>query len=196
MTWLERLKALRPEGDGLAGHRQNRQNPGFVSFGSAEVAEVLTVETGDASVGEADEAARESVKERAAITESDGGLIREEAERLAGMAAYEPQGRIRIRWRGEGLDLGDLRPCLWCRNLTRSGRCLAAWRGDLRAARDWDPTFPGQPSRCIGYLPPHDDPDQRPGHERWPELIASQARQHPEAVGSAATASTSQTEVP
>lgn len=138
----------------------------------------------------------DAFEERAAIMEYDGGLIREEAERLAGMVAYEPQGRIRSRWRGDGLDLGDLRPCLWCRNLTRSGRCLAAWRGDLRASRDWEPTFPGQPSRCVGYLPPHDDPDQRPGHERWPELIASQARQHPEAEGSAATASASQTEVP
>jgi hypothetical protein len=71
---------------------------------------------------------------------------------------------------------GDLRPCLLCRNLTRSGRCMAAWRGELRAARDWGPTFPGQPQRCIGYDPKADDPDQRPGRERWPEMIAGQAR--------------------
>ena len=195
MTWLERLKALRREANELPGHRQNRQNPGFVSFGSADVAEVLTDEAGDASVGEADEAAHEAVKERAAIMEYDGGLFREDAERLAGMAASEPQGRVRSRWRGEGLDLGDLRPCLWCRNLTRSGRCLAAWRGDLKASREWGPTFPGQPSRCIGYLPSHDDPDQRPGHVRWPELMASQARQHPEAAGSAVTKSMLRSEV-
>ena len=100
MTWLERLKALRREANELPGHRQNRQNPGFVSFGSADVAEVLTDEAGDASVGEADEAAHEAVKERAAIMEYDGGLFREDAERLAGMAASEPQGRIRSRWRG------------------------------------------------------------------------------------------------
>ena len=196
MTWLERLKALRPKGNGLPGHRQNRQNRGFVSFDSAQVVEVLTGETGDASMGEADEAAHEAVKERAAIMEYDGGLTRDEAEQLAGLAASEPQGRMRSRWRGEGLDLGDLRPCLWCRNLTRTGRCHAAWRGDLRASTDWEPTFPGQPSRCIGYLPPHDDPDQRPGHERWPELMASQARQHPEVVRLAATTSAAQLEVP
>ena len=141
------------------------------------------------------EAERGAFEERAAIMEFDGGLIREEAERLAGIAASEPQGRIRSHWRGEVLDLGDLRPCLWCRNLTRSGRCLAAWRGDLRASRDWEPTFPGQPSRCIGYLPSHDDPDQRPGHVRWPELMASQARQHPEAAGSAVTKSMLRSEV-
>ena len=195
MTWLERLKALRPEGNGLPGHRQNRQNHGFVSFDSAQVVEVLTGETGDASMGEADEAAHEAVKERAAIMEYDGGLTRDEAEQLAGMAASEPQSRMRSRWRGEGLDLGDLRPCLWCRNLTRSGRCLAAWRGDLRASRDWEPTFPGQPSRCIGYLPSHDDPDQRPGHVRWPELMASQGRESPEAAGSAETISMLRSEV-
>ena len=41
-----------------------------------------------------------------------------------------------------GSEWGDLRPCLWCRNLARSGRCLAAWRGELQASRDWGPTFP------------------------------------------------------
>lgn len=67
-------------------------------------------------------------------------------------------------------DWGDTRPCTLCRNLTKSGRCLAAWRGELRAARDWGPTYPGQPHRCIGYLPKPDDPDQTSGRERWPEF--------------------------
>jgi hypothetical protein len=70
---------------------------------------------------------------------------------------------------------GDLRPCLWCQNLTPTGRCLAAWRGELRAARDYTPTFPGQPRRCIGYDPEVDDPDRSSGRERWPELVESQA---------------------
>jgi hypothetical protein len=65
---------------------------------------------------------------------------------------------------------GDLRPCLLCRNLSPGGRCLAAWRGELRAARDWGPTFPGQPKRCIAYDPTADDPDQRHGRQRWPDL--------------------------
>jgi len=116
---------------------------------------------------------RERFEERAAIMEHDGAMTRAEAERAAGLARQDP---VPVRWRGAGLDLGDLRPCLWCRNLTRSGRCLAAWRGELRASRDYSPTFPGQPQRCIGYSPPADDPDQRPGRERWPEMVSWQAR--------------------
>ncbi len=121
---------------------------------------------------------REAFEERAAIMEFDGGLSRAEAERHAvrpHTVAPAPPTAGRP-WRGEGLDLDDLRPCLWCRNLARSGRCLAAWRGELRAARDWEPTFPDQPQRCIGYSPAADDQDQRPGRERWPELIRWQAR--------------------
>lgn len=71
---------------------------------------------------------------------------------------------------------GDLRPCTRCRNLARSGLCLSAARGELRCARDYEPTIPRQPRRCIGYLPTEGDPDPRPGRERWPELIESQRR--------------------
>jgi hypothetical protein len=126
--------------------------------------------------------AREAFEERAAIMEFDGELTRAEAEALAAVPVARQSGPSMaatdqsLRWRGEGLDLGDLRPCLWCRNLTRSGRCMAAWRGELRVARDWGPTFPDQPQRCIGYSPQADDPDQRPGRERWPEMITWQAR--------------------
>ena len=76
--------------------------------------------------------AGEAFEERAAIMEFDGGMTRAEAERLAG-------GKDRkASWRGEGLDLDDLRPCLWCRNLAlaRGGLCLAAERHELRAYRD------------------------------------------------------------
>lgn len=120
------------------------------------------------------EAEREAAEERAAIMEYEGGLSRAEAEQAAGLVNHDPEP---VRWRGAGLDLDDLRPCLWCRNLSRGGRCLAAWRGELRAARDYAPTFPGQPRRCIGYAPPDDDPDQRPGRERWPEMVEWQAPQ-------------------
>ena len=37
---------------------------------------------------------------------------------------------------------GDLRPCLVCRNLSRTGRCLAAWHGEIAAARDFFPPIP------------------------------------------------------
>ena len=165
MTWLDRLKAYSQSGSGLPRHRQNRQNPGFVSFDSPAEAQVLS--------GELDqEGAREAFEERAAIMEFDGGLSRAEAERAAGLIRPDPEP---VRWRGAGLDLGDLRPCLWCRNLSPGGRCLAAWRGELRAARDYSPTFPDLPQRCIGYRPNADDPDRTPGRERWPDLVAWQA---------------------
>ena len=178
MKWLDQLKALRQTGSALPGHRQNRQNLGFVSFGTAGVARIPPAEVAesfpgdDAGIRESD--AREAFEERAAIMEYDGGMSRADADRLAGLELDRPQERLPARWRGDGLDLGDLRPCLWCRNLTRSGRCLAAWRGELRAARDYSPTKPDLPQRCIGYLPPGDDPDQRPGRERWPELVPAQ----------------------
>lgn len=105
-------------------------------------------------------AAREAIDERAAI--GAAGLTKDDPE---------PAG-----WRGAGLDLGDLRPCIWCRDLALSGRCMAAARGELRAARDYSPPIPGQPQRCIGYSPPADDPDLRPGRERWPELVETQVR--------------------
>jgi hypothetical protein len=127
--------------------------------------------------------AREGFEERAAIMEFDGGLSRTDAEQSAAGAPDALHAQVApphpvgpIPWRGEGLDLGDLRPCLWCRNFTRSGRCLAAWRGELRVARDWVPTFPGLPQRCVGYRAPADDPDQRSGRERWPEMVSWQAR--------------------
>lgn len=125
---------------------------------------------------------REAFEERAAIMEFDGGMTRAEAERAATALMmlsdrYAPTSEVRRCTPG---DWGDLRPCTWCRNLTRSGRCLAAWRGELRASREYEPTFPGQPHRCIGYVPRDDDPERTTGRERWPELVAWQARLQPE----------------
>lgn len=120
---------------------------------------------------------REAFEERAAIMEFDGGMTRAEAERAATECLRRDASK---RTLPAELDWGDLRPCTWCRNLTRSGRCLAAWRGELRAARDYEPTFPGQPHRCIGYVPRDDDPERTTGRERWPELVAWQARLQPE----------------
>lgn len=125
---------------------------------------------------------REAFEERAAIMEFDGGMTRADAEQAAGItkvvesseSKVEPNRFTAPRWPFE--EWGDLRPCLLCRNLSPGGRCLAAWRGELRAARDYSPTFPGQPQRCIGYRPKADDPDRTPGRERWPELVAWQAR--------------------
>lgn len=61
------------------------------------------------------------------------------------------------------------RTCDQCANLARR-RCLAAWRGEIVASRDYEPVR-DIPRRCEGYAPGADDPDTRPGRERWPELI-------------------------
>lgn len=63
----------------------------------------------------------------------------------------------------------ERRTCDQCTNLNRR-RCLAAWRGEIVASRDYEPVR-DIPRRCEGYAPGADDPDTRPGRERWPELI-------------------------
>ena len=167
MSWLDRLKALDPDARGLSGYCQNRQNPGSVSFVGASEARIPSTQGATDGAGSADDAAREAFEERAAIMEFDGGLARKEAERQAA-ALLNPTVPAPRRWSFEEWD--DLRPCLLCCNLARSGRCLAAWRGEIRAARDYEPSIPAQPRRCIGYAPKADDPDQTSGMERWPEL--------------------------
>lgn len=62
----------------------------------------------------------------------------------------------------------DRRTCGRCANLNRR-RCLAAWRGEIVANRGYEPVR-DIPRRCEGYAPGADDPDARPGRERWPQL--------------------------
>lgn len=72
-----------------------------------------------------------------------------------------------------GLDyeaLGDLRPCLACANLGYRGQCRAAAQGKLPGTARLYRPVETLPRRCEGYLPSQDDPDQRPGLERWPGL--------------------------
>jgi hypothetical protein len=128
-----------------------------------------------------DDAPGEDAEERAAIMEYDGGLPRAEAERLAAGVTRQvghPKVDPEVLPRGPRSfeDWGDLRPCLLCRNLARRGRCLAAWRRELRAAADYRPTFPQQPQRCVGYVPKAEDPDQTTGRQRWPDLVDLQTR--------------------
>jgi len=63
----------------------------------------------------------------------------------------------------------DRRYCTQCVNLFVNGNCLAARRGELRQHRDMAP-MTDVPRRCVAYLPKADEPDQRPGSERWPGL--------------------------
>jgi hypothetical protein len=59
----------------------------------------------------------------------------------------------------------------WLAPTARSGLCLAAARQELRAARDYRPGMPQNPTRCVGYLAGPSDPDRRPGLERWPYYV-------------------------
>lgn len=63
----------------------------------------------------------------------------------------------------------DRRTCDRCANLA-GRRCLAAWRGEIEANRDYAPVR-DIPRRCEGYAPDADDPDTRPGRERWSQLL-------------------------
>jgi hypothetical protein len=63
----------------------------------------------------------------------------------------------------------DRRRCGQCANLTGRGLCLAARRAEIVASRNYEPVR-DIPRRCEGYAPGPDDPDRRPGRERWPGL--------------------------
>lgn len=63
----------------------------------------------------------------------------------------------------------DRRTCEQCANLI-ARRCQAAKRGEIVASRNYEP-IRDLPRRCEGYAPGADDPDRRPGRERWPGLI-------------------------
>ena len=64
----------------------------------------------------------------------------------------------------------DRRHCHECANFTSSGRCLAAWRGEIRADRTYHP-LDDLPRRCEGYSPGSSDSDRCTGRERWPNLF-------------------------
>lgn len=63
----------------------------------------------------------------------------------------------------------DRRTCDQCENLV-GHRCHSAKRGEIVASRDYAP-IPDLLRRCERYVPKANDPDQRPGADRWPGLI-------------------------
>ena len=67
----------------------------------------------------------------------------------------------------------DRRHCSTCGNLS-AGRCLAAWRGEIVAAKQYRP-IDDLPRRCEGYAPKSNDPDQRKGKQRWPGVAVGQS---------------------
>lgn len=70
--------------------------------------------------------------------------------------------------------IDNRRCCIHCTNLTQQGKCLAAFRGEILASRNFSPVR-DQPHRCVGYKPSPTDPDQRSVADRWPGLIKSDA---------------------
>jgi hypothetical protein len=63
----------------------------------------------------------------------------------------------------------DRRTCYQCLNLTGLRRS-AAKRDEMKASRNYEP-IRYMRQRCEGYLPNVDDPDRRPGRERWQNLF-------------------------
>lgn len=113
-----------------------------------------------------DDGGREAWEERAAIIEFEGGRDRRTAEALA-----TAEGRIRERATVWAARAGDgRRYCPECGNY-RERRCVTAKPGGLvSAARGYEPV-PDILRRCEGFAPLPDDPDQRPGVERFPWLM-------------------------
>ncbi len=65
---------------------------------------------------------------------------------------------------------GDRRCCSQCANLSLRRVCVIAGPVGLDSARRSHEPIRDLPRRCEGYVPKADDPDQRPGRERWPGL--------------------------
>jgi hypothetical protein len=93
----------------------------------------------------------EAFSERAAIGEFDGGLPSADAEALA--------------WRED-----DRRRCAHCLNLMINGICKAATPGGTVSARKGYQPDSAILRRCHSYRPCPDDPDRRPGRDRWPRI--------------------------
>lgn len=104
------------------------------------------------------------------IQETDSYVISEMIERCRSDPGTRDYFIPRVR------DLADTNPfpddrrnCNQCMNLSSGGRCLAALRGEIQTGKFYHP-LDNCPRRCVGYRPKSDDPDQRTGRERWPNL--------------------------
>lgn len=90
-------------------------------------------------------------------------------EKHAGGAGRPDQ--IRARKEGGTIDAGDdRRTCRQCLNYNERA-CSVARPSGVVSARRWYEPVSDILQRCPGYRPRDDDPDQRPGGERWPGLL-------------------------
>ena len=135
---------IKATGNGAAVHRWLN----VIREHKAGILAALKVGGGDTAAEPFD---REAFEELAGIAEFDGGLSREDAERLA--------------WQED-----DRRRCGQCLNL-RGEVCPIAKPGGLVSAnRGYRPV--NLPMRCAGYSPKAGDTDQRAGAVRWPGLAS------------------------
>ena len=120
---------------------------------------------------------REAWEERAALLEFDGGHDRRTAEALA-TAEERKRGRAAV-WVDRAGD--DRRICPECQRY-QDRRCTIAKPGGLvSAARGYMPV-PDMLRRCEGFAPLPEDPDQRPGADRWSWLLQPPYRPAPPGV--------------
>ena len=82
----------------------------------------------------------------------------------------------RLRYATPAQLADDRVTCVTCAELCGAA-CLAAKRGELRHASRWMEPIPDLPRRCLGYRPGPDDPDQRPGPERWHGMARKAAKE-------------------
>jgi hypothetical protein len=84
-----------------------------------------------------------------------------------GDTALPPEDAEALAWNED-----DRRRCTHCLNLAADGICRVAEPGGrVKARRGYQP-HPSWWHRCPEYLPGTEDPDSRPGRERWPEFRA------------------------
>ena len=153
MTWLERLKELRQQEGEPSRHRQNRQNPGFVSFGSAVDAQVPP---GEAAATNPD-AGREPYEERAASINCESDLPPLEA----GWPAAEVVPAIRSvrcadcgNWTADPLGGGGIGQCR-IGNPSRSatdGLAAPPWPHARRYCKSWKRANPWSLAPHCGRL--------------------------------------------
>jgi hypothetical protein len=99
----------------------------------------------------------------ALIEETDPATI---AEVLTG-CRQDVDVRRYFLGRADEIPADDRRRCNQCVNL-RGAVCIIAKPGGIVSAIVGYRPVQGIPQRCAGYSPNADDPDQRPGRERWP----------------------------
>lgn len=128
---------------------------------------------------------------RRLVPEVCGAIGEADADGALAVALADPDAAL-LRYRALAADMPSpapyryadphMRACRDCANLSPSGRCLAAARGEsfgvgTAVSRRYEPATPDAPQRCGPFLPLPGDPDQRTGRERWPIFYERRERE-------------------